>query len=182
MVNLRSNDESTYAGVFIYFRTDLANYGNRSRITFKPNIDWTFRDSMDSNPVWTDRVGLEGWVWFIGNVWLVAYEFNTVINKFEALSPPSAISYKVHSSTWLVNSLGNSGMSGNLRNGAATFTFIALPARLYALGVWVQLRAWHTVKNAQGGLIPEPGPGDFTEYALFKADVPEMWVDHQVLA
>jgi len=24
--------------------------------------------------------------------------------------------------------------------------------------------------------------GDFTAYALFKADVPEMWLQHQVLA
>ena len=182
-VDLNSNDESTWAGVFIYFRTDLANYGQVSQITFQPDIDWTFRDWMDSNPVWTDRVAhLNGWVRFIAYVWLTGYEFNVATNKFETLTPPSGASYQVHSNTWWVSSLGSSAGSGSLRNGAATFKFIASPARLYALGAWIQLRASHTVKNAQGGPIPQPGPEDFTEYALFKAVVPEMWLDHQVFA
>ena len=100
-LDLNAAKESTWAAVFIYFSTDIANYGQVSRITFQPNIEWSFHDTMDSNPVWTDRVAhLDGWVWFNGYVWLAGYEFNIATNKFEDLSTPSAISYPVAQSTW----------------------------------------------------------------------------------
>ena len=127
-VDLHASDESTYAGVFISFKTDLANYGQVSLVTFQPDLDWTYRDFLDSNPVWTDRVAhLDGWLKFTAYVWLTGYELNVATNKFEPLSPPSGISYKVNQSTWWVSELGGGAASGNLRNGAATFKFIVSP-------------------------------------------------------
>jgi hypothetical protein len=182
-VDLNASDESTWAAVYIMFSTDLANYGQVSRVTFEPEIDWNFHDYLDSNPVWLDRVAhLDGTIHFNANVWLTAYEFNIVTGKFDPIPPPSAKIFPVWQSTWYVSSLGASAMSGSLRNGAATFQFIVSPARTYALGASIQLRAWHTLKNTGGGPIPPPQSGDFTAYALFKAEVPEMWLQHQVLA
>jgi len=182
-VDLNASDESTSASVYIMFSTDLANYGQVSRVTFEPEIDWSFHDFMDSNPVWLDRVAhLDGTIHFEARVWLTAYEFNIVTNMFDPISPPSAQIFLVWQSTWYVASLGASAMSGSLRDGAATFQFIVSPARTYALGASIQLRARHNLHNTQGGPIPPPQSGDFTAYALFKADVPEMWLQHQVLA
>ena len=182
-VDLNAGDESTWAGVYIMFSTDLANYGQVSRVTFEPEIDWSVRDFMDSNAVWLDRVAhLDGTIHFNARVWLTAYEFNIATGKFDPIAPPAAKIFPVWQSTWYVASLGASAMSGSLRNGAATFQFIVSPARTYALGALIQLRAWHNLRNAQGGPIPPPQSGDFTAYALFKADVPEMWLQHQVLA
>lgn len=182
-VNLAANQESTWAGVYIKFQTNLAKYGQVSRMTFEPNIDWSFRDFMDSNAVWLDRVAhLDGTVRFSARVWLAAYEFNIATNKFEPVLPPSAAMFEVWHSTWYVASLGSSAMSGSLRNGKATFKFIASPARTYALGVLLELKVTHDLRNAAGGPIPKPQSGDFIQYALFKADVPEMWLSHQVLA
>ncbi|MBI5033062.1 MAG: hypothetical protein HZB51_21280 [Chloroflexi bacterium] len=183
MVDLNANQESTWAGVYIMFKTDLAHYGQVSRITFEPNIDWRFRDFMDSNAVWLDRVAhLDGTVQFTARIWLTGYEFNVATNKFDPILPPSAVKFQVWQSTYYVTALGETGMSGSLRNGAATFKFIASPARTYALGVLLQLTASHNLHNAAGGSIPKPQSGDFTQYALFKADVPEMWLSHEVLA
>jgi hypothetical protein len=183
MVDLNANQESTWAGVYIVFNTDIANYGQVGRVTFEPEIDWTYRDFMDSNSVWLDRVAhLDGTIHFTARVWLTAYEFNIATGKFDPISPPSAVSYQVWQSTWYVSSLGSGAMSGSLRGGAATFKFIVSPARTYALGALIELRASHNLRNAEGGPIPKPGSGDLTSYALFKADVPEMWVQHEVLA
>lgn len=183
MVNLAANQESTWAGVYIKFYTDPAEYGQVSRITFEPNIDWTYRDWQDSNRVWLDSVAhLDGTVWFSARVWLAAYELNIATQKFDPVLPPSAAMFQVWQSTWYVTSLGSSAMSGSLRNGAATFKFIASPARTYALGALLELKVSHNLHNARGGAIPKPQPGDFVQYALFKADVPEMWVSHEVLA
>jgi hypothetical protein len=130
MVDLNANQESTWAGVYIKFKTDLAHYGQVSRITFEPNIDWTFRDFMDSNPVWLDRVAhLDGTVHFTARIWLAGYEFNIATNKFDPILLPSATKFQVWQSTWYVTSLGETAMSGSLRNGAASFKFIASPAR-----------------------------------------------------
>ncbi len=182
-VDLNASDESTWAGVYIMFSTDLANYGQVSRVTFEPEIDWNFHDYLDSNPMWLDRVAhLDGTIHFDARVWLTAYEFNIVTGKFDPISPPSAKIFPVRQSTWYVSSLGAGAMSGSLQDGAATFQFIVSPARTNALGALIQLRAWHNLHNAQGGPIPPPQSGDFTAYALFKADVPEMWLQHQVLA
>jgi len=183
MVNLEANQESTWAGVYIKFKTNLVDYGQVSRITFEPDIDWSFRDWMDSNAVWLDSVAhLDGTVRFSARVWLAAYEFNIATNKFDPVLPPSAAMFEVYHSTWYVTSLGSSAMSGSLRNGAATFKFIASPARTYALGALLELKVSHNLHNARGGPIPKPQSGDFVQYALFKADVPEMWVSHEVLA
>jgi hypothetical protein len=182
-VNLAANQESTWAGVYVKFETTLAEYGQVSRITFQPNIDWKFRDSMHSNPVWLDNVAhLDGTVRFSARVWLAAYEFNPATNKFEPVLPPSVAVFEVYHSTWYVTSLGSSAMSGSLRNGAATFKFIASPGRTYALGALLELKVSHNLHNARGGPIPQPQPNDFVQYALFKAEVPEMWVSHEVLA
>lgn len=182
-VDLNANQESTWAGVYIMFKTDLANYGQVSRITFQPDIDWTFRDFMDSNPVWLDRdAHLDGMVKFTARIWLAGYEFNVATNRFESVLPPSAAVFQVWQSTWYVSSLGSGAMSNSLRDGAATYKFIASPARTYALGVLLELNVSTTLRNAQGGPIPQPGPGDFTQYALFKATVPDMWLSYEVLA
>jgi len=182
-VDLNTSDESTWAAVFIKFNTDLANYGQVSRVTCEPEIDWTFRDFMDSNPVWLDRVAhLDGTIHFTARVWLAAWEFNIATGRFDPILPPSARIFQVWEGTWFAASLGASANSGSLRNGAATFQFIVSPARTYAVGALLQLRAWHNLRNAQGGPIPPPQSGDFTSYALFKADVPEMWLQHVVLA
>src|SRR5713226_9977407 len=138
-VDLNASDESTWAGVYIMFSTDLANYGQVSRVTFEPEIDWNFHDYLDSNPMWLDRVAhLDGTIHFDARVWLTAYEFNIVTNMFDPISPPAAKIFPVWQSTWYVASLGASAMSGSLRNGAATFQFIVSPARTYALGALIQ--------------------------------------------
>jgi hypothetical protein len=183
MVDLAANQESTWAGVYITFTTDPANYGQVNRITFEPDIDWSYRDFMDSNPVWLDRVAhLDGMVWFSARICLAGYEFNVATNKFDPILPPSAVKFEVWQGTWYVSSLGSTAMSGSLHKGAATFKFIASPARTYALGVLIELNASHNLRNTAGGPIPKPQSGDFTQYALFKADVPEMWLSHEVLA
>lgn len=58
-VNLTASQESAWAGVYIKFYTDPAEYGQVNRITFEPNIDWTYRDWQDSNAVWLVRAS--GW-------------------------------------------------------------------------------------------------------------------------
>ena len=90
--------------------------------------------------------------------------------------------FEVYSSSWYVTQLGSAAGSGSLHNGAARFKFIASPARTYALGALLELKVSHNLQNTTGGAIPTPPPGAFVQYALFKADVPEMWVSYEVLA
>ena len=182
MVNLEANQESTWAGVYIKFKTNLVEYGQVSRITFEPNFDWTYRDWQDSNAVWLDRVAhLDGTVRVSARIWLAAYEFNIATNKFDPVLPPSAAIFEVNPSSWYVTQLGSTASSGSLRNGAARFKFIASPSRTYALGALLELKVSHNLQNTTGAAIPVPPPGAFVQYALFKADVPEMWVSHEVL-
>jgi hypothetical protein len=182
-VNLTAKQESAWAGVYIKFYTDPADYGQVSRITFEPNIDWTYREWQDSNAVWLDSVAhLDGTVRVSARVWLAAYEFNIATNKFDPVLPPSAAMFEVYSSSWYVTQLGSAAGSGSLHNGAARFKFIASPSRTYALGALLELKVSHNLQNTTNAPIPVPPPGAFVQYALFKADVPEMWVSYEVLA
>lgn len=115
-------------------------------------------------------------------VWLAAWEFNIATNKFDPVLPPSAAMFEVNQSSWYVTQLGSTANSGSLHNGAARFKFIASPSHTYALGALLELNASHNLKNTIGAAIPAPPAGAFVQYALFKADVPEMWVSYEVLA
>lgn len=172
---------SSWAGVYIGFRTDLATHGQVSRITFQPEIDWVARHSVDTNFVWRSRV--DGSFTFTNRIWLVAYEYNVATRRYEALTGTSARAIEAARSFWYLTSSGMSAYSGSLRDDASTFQFIASPGRDYLLGVLLENQCSHDLRSADAGQpIRPPNPNEFVVYSLFKAEVPAMWVSHQVLA
>lgn len=178
---LATRAPSTWAGIYIGLRTELATHGQLSRITFQPEIDWIARHYVDIDQVWKARV--DGSITFTNRIWLVAYEYNIATRQFEPLTGTSARAIEAARSFWYVNSLGMSAYSGRLRDAAANFQFIASPSRDYLLGVVLEAQASQDLRSTDAGRpIQPPNPNQFIVYTLFKADVPAMWVSHEVLA
>lgn len=177
---LSASQTSTWAGLYIRYRTDLATHGQVSRISYQPEIDWIARHHFDIDFVWRSRV--DGNIAFANRIWLVAYEYNAASRRYEALTGTSARVVEVVNSVRYITSSGMWAYSGSLHDDAG-FQFIASPARDYLLGVVLENRCWHNLRSADAGQpIRPPNPNEFVVYSLFKAEVPAMWVSHQVLA
>ncbi len=178
-INLTAGTESAWAGFDIVLPTTVAKNGRLCRVTLDAELDWQARHLLDVNFVWNAR--LDGTMFFRSNIWLDAWEVNPTTGALTRVAAPSSAKLEVLYSSWYINSGGMYANSGSLRNGAASFQFLATPPRTYLLRVLTESRASHNLRNVDGGSIPTPKSGDFVAYNLTKASVPQMWVTYEVL-
>jgi hypothetical protein len=178
-VNLSAGKESSWAAFDIVFPTTVAKHGRLCRVTLDAELDWQARHLVDVNFVWNTR--LDGTMFFRSNIWLDAWEMNPSAGGLARVAAPSSVKFEVLYGSWYINSGGMEARSGSLRNGAASFQFLATPPRTYVMRVLTESRSSHTIRNVDGGPIPPPKSGDFVAYNLTKASVAEMWVSYEVL-
>lgn len=172
---------STSAGVYASFQPHGDRFGKLSRVTIDPDIAWTGRDLIDVNHVWNAQI--DGRIWFDYRIWTVVYELNIATGGWDPLpTNASARSISVASASWHIASGGLTGHSGRLHDGAAALSFVVEPQRTYLFGVVAEMRVSHSLRRIDRQPIPQPALSDLSCYALFKADVPAMYMSHVVLA
>ncbi len=173
--------ESTSAGVYASFRADRARFGTLSRVTVDPEIHWTGRDLLDVNHVWAEKV--DGRIWFDYRLWTRVYQLNPVSGGWEPLlSNRSAVVTTVARADWGIVGGGVYGHGGSLTDGDAALSFVVEPDRTYLFGVVAQIQVSQSLRRIDHQPIPQPALSDLNAYALFKVDVPAMYLSHVVLA
>jgi hypothetical protein len=177
-VDLASNQDSSWAAIFITFNADRA-----ASISVTPEVDWSYSDYRHVDQLWADRTAhLDGSITFTANVLIIPFELTHRPGDLPGAETslkqlPGQMSFQVWQISDYVTAQSQYAMSGSLQNGSTkSLVFSTSPGPTFVVGVFVQLVESNNVHNVQGDTIPPIPDGAFNVYALLKADVPSIWV------
>ncbi len=180
IANHKVNNDATWAGIYIQLTTTTAEHGKLSLARFEPTVEWSGLAKFKVDWEWGRDVA--GTTHIFGNLWLVAYVFNPATRAYEPLL--NNASRKVPLFHGSFNGAGMSGIphNGRFEGAPAQLQCIIEPARTYLFGVVTQVRISHNLLPAHPSRpIPQPQPGQFMAYGTIDANIPDMWLSHQVL-
>lgn len=180
IANHKVNNDSTYAGIYIQLNTTAAQHGKLSLARFEPTVEWSGLSKFKVDWEWGREVA--GTTHIFGNLWLVAYVYNVATGKYEPLLNNSSVKLPLFHGSFNGSGISGIPQSGRFEGVPARLQCIIEPARSYLFGVVTQVRVSHNLLPAHPSRpIPQPKPGQFVAYGTIDANIPEMWLSHQVL-
>jgi hypothetical protein len=179
LATLGANDDSSWAGVYVRLSTNAPTYGSVNRVRVEPEVAWAGSGKVHIDAPWGANVA--GTAHIYGRIWVDTRVLNVATGMWETLVNGGSRSWTVfhHSMTGLgtIPFSYSGGMPG-------VFEFIADPARIYLVGVLIQVRSLHNLTPATTAIktLSPPPTGQFVTYGLLNAVVPRIWITHTVLA